>query len=95
MKVVIIADVSGSVDHAQLNTLLYPVMDALHDGGNEVWVVFGDTQVRAVFSARKVRRESHKLELIGHGGTDMAGVRREVMASMKPDYVLTLSDGHY
>lgn len=95
MKIVIIADVSGSVNHEQLNSILFPVMDSVDRDGNEVWVAFADTQVRAVFRAHKVRENQHQLKLVGHGGTDMRSVRHEVMASMKPDYLITLSDGMY
>jgi len=93
MKIVIIADVSGSVNHRELNNILLPVVESLDEEDNDVWVVFADTQVRAVFRAHKVRENWDQIKLVGHGGTDMAGVRREVMATMKPDYVIVMSDG--
>ncbi len=95
MKVVIIADVSGSVSREQLNALLFPTMDGLEAAEHDVWVVFADTAVRAVLRPKKIRFQQSKLELIGRGGTDMQSVRREVAASMKPDFMVIISDGMY
>jgi predicted metal-dependent peptidase len=97
MKVVIIADISGSVDRGKLNRLLFPTMEALERALCEVWVVFADTQVRGVFRPRHLRRDGfdYRLNVLGGGGTDMQSVRHEVQDSMKPDFMVTISDGYY
>jgi len=95
MKVTIIADVSGSVPHEQLNTVLFPTIDALESAGHDVWVVFGDTEIRAIMRPKKIRSGQSQLKLVGHGGTDMKSVRQAAQATLKPDFVVTISDGMY
>jgi predicted metal-dependent peptidase len=95
MKIVIIADVSGSVERLRLDAIVTHTMNALEASDNEVWVVFADHEVRAVLRPKHIRRQSFDLNLIGHGGTDMGAVRYQVMKTMKPDFVVTVSDGMY
>ena len=88
-----IGDISGSVDRLAVKEAVAATVHGLMAAGHDVLVVLADHEVRVREEALDYFRSTWCEDGVGGGGTAIGGIARRMVEEVRPDLLVTVSDG--